>query len=294
MKVRLMLSVMLLADCCAYAQSPNGNMEIADPTLVVISGIVVPAHAVSVNGVVHNAPPTCRFKFHAPPGLNSHAWRQATDAIFHGGGKTCEAAFYHGQLSQEFLQANPQAQGSFAGTPGQAVALPGAVEKTAAPVLADCCVANCGGQYSCRVRWTSAYLDPVNIETTHLGSEMTWVFYQFNTDGLCCYAKYTAGGPDPYALTQTGNQLVQTWNTYGINTDSTYSYVGYTSSALFINQHFPGCTPTQPMYYHYDPVEVDGYGDGTFDGYDNSWLDGDGGCRVLLHHLVYYTVVAHD
>lgn len=41
------------------------------------------------------------------------------------------------------------------------------------------------------------------------------------------------------------------------------------------------------MYYHYDPVQVYGYGDGSFDGFKSAYLDGPGLCQVLLHPFYY-------
>ncbi len=245
--------------------SAPANMEIANPSLVIVQGATIPAHIQTTNGQTHAAPTTCRFRFHVPAGSNPLAWRQASDPLFSADGKTCEATFYQGELTAEFRSAN---------------SLP------AIPYV-------CGGQYSCRVDYTSAFLDPLNIETTHLAAEVTWSFNQVGTDG-CCYARYTAGGLYPYALASTGNVEVSQWAATGLNTPGLVSWTGYSGSAEFTNGFFPGCSPTSPMYYYYDPVQVYGYPDGSYDGFDSSYLTGPGGCYVLLHHTVYFTVIGKD
>jgi hypothetical protein len=128
------------------------------------------------------------------------------------------------------------------------------------------------------------------LETTHAGAELGWNYTQFCGDGFC--ARYIAGAFDLYALAITGNKIISQWGNTGMNMDGLVPWTGYSASALFYNDFFPGCSPTSPMYAHYDPVQVYGYPDGSYDGFEISWTDGPGGCRFLLHKVVYFTVLS--
>lgn len=253
--------VLYAAPILAQADQKAFKMDLSSPRLVVLQGITIPAYATATDGVASSAPIRCRFKYHVPAGIRGMGWRQLGDPLYHEDGKTCEAAFQEGELTADSLAAAGATSDPFA----------------------------CSGRTYCRVRFTSTFEDVFNIETTHLGSEVAWNYTQFCGDGFC--ARYIAGGLDPYALLITGNHEIRQWGYTGLNMSGLVPWVGYTGSASFYNDFFPGCSPTYPMYAYYNPVEVYGYPDGSFDGWETSWTDG-AGCRFLLHHAVYFTVLS--
>jgi hypothetical protein len=196
------------------------------------------------------------------------------DSIYHSDGKTCEGAFLQGEPTAKLLSSalGPAvASAPMIGTPNQ-----------------------CTSSYHyCAVKYTVIYRDFLGITATDAETTLQWNYNMPlcpNAPALC--ATYVAGSFYPYGNPLTNWTQYARWNEHGINTQGPFDSVGYTGSAIMRNAFFPPCSENDPLYVRYDPVQLTGNNDGSFDAWESSDMYG-GLCGSLLHKgTSFYTILS--
>jgi hypothetical protein len=264
----LLLSPFVLSN--AQTQ-PNqtADMQLSNAKYAVLSGKRVPGTTTMQNGRSYDVPETCRFRYHVPAGSPALGWRQVGETIFHrDAADTCEGSFIQGEPPH-------------AATAGM----------SALNSLNQC---TGSGNY-CRVSFTAPWRDPIYLDVAHGEAEVAWNYNQPCPNGTC--ARYISGSATPYGFPYTNWYQYARWGESALiegvpswNISGLYGSVGFTGSAIMANSSFPPCTAADPVYIRFDPTQVFGYPDGSFDGWASSTIYG-GLCKNLLHQGTAYLTI---
>jgi hypothetical protein len=147
------------------------------------------------------------------------------------------------------------------------------------------------------VSLTAPWRDPIYLDVAHGEAEVGFNYNQPCPNGTC--TRYVAGSATPYGFSGTNWYQYARWGEGPLiegvpdsNVNGLFGTVGYTGSAIMANRSFFPCTANDPVYIKFDPTQIYGSPDGSYDGWASSTIYG-GLCSFLLHQgTTYFTILS--
>jgi hypothetical protein len=228
---------------------PPTNEPLLNSKIVVMKGVVIPSRKINLNGSDYTVPLGCEFTFVLPPGQKALGSRRLGEPVFDKTNNTCEAAFEVGIPARFANTRQPKAEEA---------------------AVAQMAITSSG--YS-RAWWT----DPIGLTVTWAAAGIDWSW----GEGQTC-AEYLDGAYSDWGYS----------GTYWVKVDETDNQplircegVSYIGGSVWMNNVFPPCSVTNPMFLAYDVVRATGEADGYLFCSMYTYTSG-GECRFLLtpHH----------